>query len=228
LKLLDNSGSTWMPGTLGTAATLQNAQCRVALASSSVSLSGTTLTLNLAMTFTGGFDGAKNVYLYARNSSGVNSGWHDRGDWTVPSSGVNVVSASPSSGSGAAQTFVLRYSDSAGATNLTQTWAFLTANFSNPAGTCMVYYDRPSARLYLLNSTGTAWTSRPLGSGTMSNEYCSVNAAGSSVSLSGTTLTLNLALTFTSNFSGTKDLYLFARNASANSGWQDMGDWIAP
>ncbi|HET9387418.1 MAG TPA: hypothetical protein VFO67_19940, partial [Gemmatimonadales bacterium] len=69
---------------LGTSTTLMNETCRVSLATSSVSLSGNTLTLNLAMTFTTNFSGSQNVYLFASNVAGANTGWQDRGDWTVP------------------------------------------------------------------------------------------------------------------------------------------------
>jgi len=47
-------------------------------------LNGTTLTLNLPMTFQAGYAGAKNIYLYAADASGANSGWQQLGTLTVP------------------------------------------------------------------------------------------------------------------------------------------------
>jgi len=84
LYLLNDSANSWTPGTLGSGTTLQNSQCGVSLGSSSVTASGTSLTLNLAMTFRAAYAGTKNIYMYAQNASGVNSGWQTRGTWTVP------------------------------------------------------------------------------------------------------------------------------------------------
>jgi hypothetical protein len=67
---------------MGTATTLQNNQCAIAVGSST-NTNGNTLTVTLAMTFSGGFAGAKNTYMYATNGV-INSGWQDRGDWNVP------------------------------------------------------------------------------------------------------------------------------------------------
>jgi hypothetical protein len=36
------------------------------------------------MTFKPAFGGAKHIYLYGASSFGANSGWMDRGTWTVP------------------------------------------------------------------------------------------------------------------------------------------------
>ena len=47
--------------------------------STSVVLSGNTLTLNLAMTFKAAYAGAKNIYMYAADVSGSNTGWHATG-----------------------------------------------------------------------------------------------------------------------------------------------------
>jgi hypothetical protein len=70
------------PMTLGTAGTLQNSQCAVNVGSSSGALSGNTYTLNLAITFQGGFTGAKNVYGLATSLGAVSSGWATVGTWT--------------------------------------------------------------------------------------------------------------------------------------------------
>ena len=68
---------------------------------------GNTLTLNVTVTFQPAFSGAKNIYLYAVDVSGSNSGWQQRGAWTVtePAGTPSAVSVTPSSGSGASQSF---------------------------------------------------------------------------------------------------------------------------
>jgi hypothetical protein len=66
-------------------------------------------------------------------------------------------------------------------------------------------------------------------SGALSNSQCTINAEGSSVSASGNTLTLNLAITFNSGFAGNRVFYLAARNNSTgNSGWQAVGSVTVP
>jgi hypothetical protein len=68
----------------GAATTLQNSQCSVNVGASSLSSSGSTLTLNLAMTFEPAYAGAQNIYMYAADVSGANSGWQSLGTWMVP------------------------------------------------------------------------------------------------------------------------------------------------
>jgi hypothetical protein len=83
LLLASDGLSDWQSASLGSAATVQNSQCAIAVGSSSVTLAGNTLTLNLAMKFKPAFAGGKNIYMYAFAGT-ASSGWHDLGDWTVP------------------------------------------------------------------------------------------------------------------------------------------------
>jgi hypothetical protein len=81
IYLANNAGAWQGPLTVGSAGTLTNSQCSVNAGSSAVSTSGNTLTLNLALSFTGAFAGAKNIYMEVQNA--VNSGWSLHGAWTV-------------------------------------------------------------------------------------------------------------------------------------------------
>jgi hypothetical protein len=84
LYLANNAGLAWVTPALapGAAATASNSQCTLNAGSSSVSTTGNDLTLNVSLSFTGTFAGAKNVYLYAVGISGQNSGWMMEGTWT--------------------------------------------------------------------------------------------------------------------------------------------------
>ena len=230
LNLIDDSGSYWISTPLGSG-TLQNGFCSVASNLSSASLSGGTLTLNLSVTFAPSMSGTKTVRLFANAEGTLSSGWQDRGTWTVPTPptvppGVSAISATPNSGSGNSQTFVLQYSDSRGATSLVSEWVW----FSGNPGHCLVAHDRATDNVYLLNDAGTGWLGQKLGSGTLQNSYCSVNVAGTSVSLNGGMLTLTLPVTFnTPAFSGSKTIQMFANAAGeVASGWQNRGSWIVP
>ena len=84
LNLLNDAATAWLTATPGAAITLQNSQCSVNVASTTVASNGNTLTLTLAMTFKAAYAGPKNVYMYATDVSGSNSGWQQLGSWTVP------------------------------------------------------------------------------------------------------------------------------------------------
>ncbi len=141
---------------------------------------------------------------------------------TMPAS----VGVTPSAGSGAARVFSLQYSDPAGAGNLTTVGVILGGS-ANPAGACAVSYDRSRNALSLLTDSGQLpTTSLTPGSGVQQNSQCSLSGAGSSVSLAGQLLTLNLSLTFLPAFNGAKNVYLQAANSSGSTAWQGKGSWI--
>jgi hypothetical protein len=82
LRLIDDAGTAWLPGTPGTAGTLQNSQCSINVGATTVVSSGNNVTLSIPMTFTPSFAGAKQVWMYALGST-ASSGWQQRGTWTV-------------------------------------------------------------------------------------------------------------------------------------------------
>ena len=228
LWLRDDAGAAWLgPVSLGATATLQNSQCSVAAASSTASGSGTTLTLDVALTFKGEFAGTKNIYMYAADTSGLNSGWQTRGSWSVSGFAPEAVSVTPSSGSGTSQTFLFTYRDADGYAQLK--WNYVLFNTSVlQSNACYVQYIQSDNTLYLRNDAGTSWLGPVALGGTTSleNSYCLLNAQASSRSASGVTLDLSLALTFKPVFVGTKNIYMYTADTTGrNSGWQTRGSW---
>jgi hypothetical protein len=233
INLLNDAGAAWMTATPGAATTLQNSQCSLNVAATSMAQNGNTLTLNLAMTFKPAFAGAKNIYLYAADIAGPNSGWQQPGTWIVPSGVVTVTanSVTPNSGSLASQTFALQYSDTAGAASLQLGYAYFNATLaSSAANSCFLYYNVGANQINLLNDAGAAWmTATPGAATTLQNNQCSLNVAATSVTLNGNTLTLNLAMTFQHAYAGAKNIYLYGADGSGpNSGWQQLGTWTVP
>uniref|UniRef100_Q02BA1 Uncharacterized protein n=1 Tax=Solibacter usitatus (strain Ellin6076) TaxID=234267 RepID=Q02BA1_SOLUE len=230
LYLINDAGTQWLPGTPGAAATLQNSQCSINLATTSAALVSNTLTLKLATTFKPAYASAKNIYMYGA-AGATNSGWQTRGTWTATSGIVTVTadSVTPSSGSGSTQTFALQYSDTAGATTFSTAWAWFNATFSaSAANSCLVYYDRAASTLYLINDAGTQWLpGTPGAAATLQNSQCSINLASTSVAFASNTLTLNLPLTFRSAYAGGKTIYMYGADTGTNSGWQTRGTWTA-
>ncbi|MGO9258510.1 MAG: SBBP repeat-containing protein [Bryobacteraceae bacterium] len=135
------------------------------------------------------------------------------------------VGVTPSSGSGITQTFAFQFSDVYGASDISTVSVLFNAAVSTAAA-CSITYNQAANTLSLLTDTGAlpAGTITP-GSGSQQNSQCTLTGAGSSVSLSGNTLTLNLSIAFQSAFSGSKNVYLQATNPMAANSWQQMGSW---
>jgi hypothetical protein len=82
---LANNAGTFASGglVLGSSGTLANSQCAINVASSSVLLSGNTLTLSLALSFEPAFAGTQNIYMRVQNAT-LSNGFTQEGTWTVP------------------------------------------------------------------------------------------------------------------------------------------------
>ncbi len=232
LYLSNNAGNAWVtpavtPGGTGTAS---NGQCTLNAGTSTVATAGNNLTLNVALSFAGTFVSSRNVYLYAAGLSGQNSGWIKEGEWTPKASAgpPAVVSLSPNSGTGTSVTLRAVYADPNGAGDLSRVLLLMHAGFGG-ANACYVKYEAQANLLYLANDAGNGWVTpalTPAGAGTASNGQCTLNAGSSSVTTAGNDLTLNVALSFSSAFVGTQNVYLYAAGFSGqNSDWVNKGGW---
>src|SRR5437899_3237755 len=67
----------------GSSTSVSNSSCSISGIGASAAVSGANLSWTIPLTFTSSFAGAKNIYLYAGNNSGLNSGWVQKGTWTV-------------------------------------------------------------------------------------------------------------------------------------------------
>jgi len=226
IRLMDDAGAWGSPVALGSG-TLSNSQCTLNLASSSATTNGSDLTLVLDVTVSPAFAGLKQIYMLAASAGGTNTGWQQRGTWTVLPSGPAAISVSPNIGAGSSQLFTLRYGDSNGAASLTSVRVRIGASNTGPA-TCTARYNPSTGALDLLDDAGAVWTSGTIGSGMLSNSQCTINLAGSSATISGTNLTLALEISFKSGFFGAKNVYMLAADAAATTGWQPRGTWTVP
>jgi hypothetical protein len=226
--LVGDDGRSWLTaGALGSGSPVSNSQCTLDPAGSSAAASGTVLILSLKITFKPAFAGGKRVYALAVDRTGLSSGWNQVGAWTNPGASPPSVSVTPASGSGTSQTFSLVVTEPTGSANITSVY-FLVGSSLTSANACQIAHDRRSNLIWLIGDNGTSWLGAGyVGSGwSIANSQCTLDASASSVSASGTTLTLNLKLSFKSTFSGTKNLYSQAINQSGlNSGWVQLGTW---
>ena len=80
IGLYNNAATTLSTKPIGSSATLSNSQCAVGYTVMTTSGNSVSFTINVVFS---GFSGAKSVYLQA-NEPNTNSGWVQRGTWTVP------------------------------------------------------------------------------------------------------------------------------------------------
>lgn len=136
----------------------------------------------------------------------------------------------PSSGTSAPNqtvTFTTTYTDPDGWKNI-QYVNLLINTIVNGANCFYGYYNQNTNKLYLRNDANTSWLGgfAPGSTNTIKNSYAKLNCAQTTVSGSGTTLTVNWAATFKSPFTGTKNAYLYVRDdANAYNGWTQKGAW---
>ena len=227
--LADDNGSTWpLMGTLGSSTVLQNSQCRVTLAASSVGVSGNNVTVNVAVTFLSGLSGPQQTWMLTGDYAGLASAWQQMGAWNVAvtlQAPVNV-SVSPASGAGVTQTFDFTSSSVNGYSQIA--WQQIIFNYAlNGSGACYFYYSPASNTIYINADSGGWLQNVVLGTaGTVENSQCRLNVGASSFLKSFNTGTLRLSLTFKAGMPGTQNVYLSTGdNAGLVAPWLQVGAW---
>jgi hypothetical protein len=212
---------------LGSTGTASNSQCTLNAANSTVVFGTTSIALTLDLTFSSSFSGAKNVYIYGAEANS-NTGWVQRGTWTVTGGVPAAVSVSPSSGAGSSLiNFTFTVSDSSAATNLSLLSMLFTtgAPVNNAANECSVLFNIPTNSVGLLADNGTTVNTKYLGSAAnLDNSQCAVGYTGFTVSGTVAQFTVQL-LFFPANFGGPKTVYLEANEPSSTTGWVSVGTW---
>ena len=145
----------------------------------------------------------------------------------VASATAAIVSLTPASGSGASQAFSAVYSDTSGASDLTNV-RFLMNSSTSAVNACYVIYYPASNALYLYNDAGSAMLG-PLTPGstftTLSNSQCALIGTGSSATSSGHNLSVVLNLAFSPGFDGARNVYLEAFSSTGNTGLVGEGTY---
>jgi hypothetical protein len=160
--------------------------------------------------------------------------------WTLTASGnifrydtLSIADPVPNAGSGTAHTFTFSFSTVTGVADLGVA-NILIRDVLDSRNACYLAYVPSAALLVLVNDAGEA--GGPFAgslvfpsAATISNSQCTVHGAGSSVSSSGNTLTLNLDLSFSPAFHGRHLVHLASRDLLGNTtGWQPLGLWHIP
>ena len=138
----------------------------------------------------------------------------------TPSSGANRPNQ--------AVTFTTTYSDADGWSNI-QYVQFLVNSALNGANSLFVYYDQNTNLLYLRNDASTGWLGgyAPGSAQIIQNYYSKLDCAKTTVSGSGTNLTVKWVVTFKPTFTGAKNTYLYVKDDTGlYNGWLKKGTWI--
>jgi len=207
--------------------TLQNSQCMIG--ATAVATSALSNTIALAITFKSSFTGLKNIYMYGADNNGtINTGWVQRGTYTVATTSApvpSVDSVSPAAGSGTTQTFTFVYSDSQSAANLADA-AVLFASSVSYANSCFVIYDQGRGTVQLEWDGANGADAKPIGSTvTLRNNQCAIGAT--TIATSALSNTIAMDITFNSAFSGLKNIYMYGadNNGTINTGWVQKGTY---
>jgi hypothetical protein len=138
---------------------------------------------------------------------------------------AGVYSVTPSAATGLTNTFALLYTDTAGYPSLNHVGVIFNPG-TLTSNSCYVLYYPSTNLVYLYNNAGNATTKITPGSGTLSNNQCTISGSGTTVVKSGGKLTLNLAVTASSTYTGKQTTFMYAEDASlSNTGWVNKGTW---
>jgi sugar lactone lactonase YvrE len=222
------------PLTPGSAGAISNGQCTIAGPGSSAVVSGNSLTLTLAVSYTASFRGSRVIYTAAQSVSNVSSGWQTIGAALVPEAALSYPrtnTLSPPTATAATQTLTATFQDATNANNLQTVW--LLMNSAVDAGqACYIAYFVPANLLFLYpdNGDGSQATAIELsGSNTIENSYCRISAQGSIAVKSGNQLSLSLNYTVKPAFAGPRGIWGAAQDTAARtSPWTVLGAWLAP
>lgn len=238
-----NGDSFWLYGDEGfflgpvkrgtPSAALQNSLCALNTKTTTVTTSGTTLTWKADVVFKAA--ATRNVYLRAMAYPGLDTGLVLKGTWTSSASALSTMSALPSSGTGAQQTFAASFPDPAGFEGAPLGWSqFLIASASDGGGQpfCFVHYDRAGNGLWVY-SGDVGYFLGPVSPGTASNTLtssaCSVNPAGTTITNVSGVLTVNVPITLKAPMSGAKKIFQRTLDPlRRDTGWVQTGTWTIP
>jgi hypothetical protein len=223
VRLIDNAGTGWLGGPAGIpiapgAATLTNNQCSVKVANVVATVSGSTMTVTIPVTFFSTLGPVLGTFLQALDSNGVWTGMTQFGNWVLPGApqnrlGPSVAGVSSTATTGTQATYSILVSHTAGASSLSMIHVLASASIvGSPA--CQVVYFPLANLLNLINDAGTALVSgtgvAPGQAGTLSNSRCSVPTAFASKSQGVNTVSLVLPITYSQLFAGPKKVYVNA------------------
>ena len=137
---------------------------------------------------------------------------------------ASVGTVSSLAASGVGTVFTATFSGTSGGADIERAGILINSTLRALNG-CEIEYQRATNTLRLRDNLALTWVGPvAVGTGSLSNSQCTVNSASSSRSFSGSALTLNLNIAFSSAFSGAKTIYLNVSDlANLVAGWKSAG-----
>jgi hypothetical protein len=190
VRLLDAAGITWSPAApLGSAQQLANGKCMVDASKVGLAPQGTSVYIDIPLSFLPGFDGLKNVYALV-SAGGIASGWRPLGTWRIPATPAlpsfpEVRSIAPISSFGQTAIATAVFGNAANSRYLGYLLFLPTPNVVQytAQGTCLIEYNKISNGIRLINDAGDNWLGpesgeviRP-GAPVLANNICSVDVS---------------------------------------------------
>jgi len=222
---LYNDGLTAITGPLtpGAAQAIQNSQCAINGAATTVVTTATDLTLNLNLTIK--TTAATNAYLWPVDTQNTGSGWVRTASWSLaaPNQPPTVVNRQDGfSGSPSTVTFTAR--DFNGYTDIQRLYFLINTDTNIPQNTCHGFYDRAANALFLYNDSTTALVPG------LQNSQCALDASTFRIdtSIDARDLIISLKMSLKPPFANTaKNVYLWALDSqNAETGWVQTGQWF--
>ncbi len=142
---------------------------------------------------------------------------------------ADVVSSTPSSGTGSAQAFTFVFSHPAGFSAISEAWFDIHPS-SGFAPACSGYFRAATNAIYLWNDAQDEFLG-PMGlnaSGSLRNGSCIIDSAGSSAKGSGNNLVLTISFSFQAAFAGPKIISLSTTAGSFHSPSVPAATWTIP
>ena len=194
--LANDAGTGWLgPVPVEESYRLYNSRCLID--SVQTRLAGQEFMLYVDVFFMGDQAGEKNVYTYAQDFGGLNSGWIEQATFTiVPDNRPLPLAVNPSFGTGYEKTFRLDFVDEDGYTDI-------EGVIIKIGDGCILLYHTDTDFISNYSQSGTLGSS-----GIIENSYCAINTDVSTASGNGTVLTLYFAMIFKPGWEGDKNISL--------------------
>jgi len=188
---------------------------------------GNDLTINWAISASSNFTGVQNVYLQAADATATSS-WAALGKWTVTLPVPSASGLAPYPGTtnaGTSTTLSATYADTGGDSLLTKV-QICVGTLGYPSTSLYAAYLPATNLLYLYNASNVAIGGFAPGSNNVIiTALGSLNCAGTTVTNSLSTITVNWDITPTASLSGQQNVYLQASDAGTTSSWGEFGTW---
>ncbi len=225
VSLGSDSTASWTTVPLGSSAAASNSTCSITGSDFITSGSGTTLTLQLKITLQPAANGFRYIWALAFDQAKTNSGFIYLGTMSKSANQPpTLTSFTPNAGSGSSATFNFNVADPNGFGDLGTSQALINSALDGN-GACFLLMDRPNRVIYLNQASGS-FSSAAIGSGTISNNQCTINLAGVTITGAGNNLTWSVPISFSASFRGTKIVFLATNDqAGASVGLTNMGSF---